>query len=158
MKCKILGNKIKPFMSFGKMPMANSFLKKKNFNKEFFYNLEVGFNSKNYLFQVNEHPKSKSLFNDKYPFYTSKSNYMVNHFKKYFKFVKKRYLKSNSKIVEIGSNDGSLLKNFKKYKHIGFEPSKNIANYSRKFGIKVYNSFFNQFNVKKFNQFLKKFN
>ena len=118
MRCKILGNKIKPFMSFVKMPMANSFLKQKNFNKEFFYNLEVGFNSKNYLFQVNEHPKSKSLFNDQYPFYTSKSNYMVNHFKKYFKFVKKRYLKSNSKIVEIGSNDVSLLKNFKKYEHI----------------------------------------
>ena len=39
-------------MSFGKMPMANGFLQKRDFKKEFFYNLQVGFNEKNYLFQV----------------------------------------------------------------------------------------------------------
>ena len=65
MRCKILGNKIKPFMSFGKMPMANCFLKRKDFKKEFFYKLEVGFNPKNYLLQVNDHPKSNNLFNNK---------------------------------------------------------------------------------------------
>ena len=57
MRCKVDKNKIKPFMSFGKMPMANGFLLKKDFKREFFYNLEVGFNTKNYLFQVNDHPK-----------------------------------------------------------------------------------------------------
>ena len=31
MKCKFSGDKIKPFMSFGKMPMANAFLTKKKF-------------------------------------------------------------------------------------------------------------------------------
>ena len=61
-------------MSFGKMPMANGFLKKKEFKNEFFYNLEVGFNNKNYLFQVNNHPRSNKIFTDKYPFFTNKSN------------------------------------------------------------------------------------
>ena len=46
MKCKITGKKINPFMSFGKMPLANGFLKKKDFPKEFFYNLEIGFSNK----------------------------------------------------------------------------------------------------------------
>tara|TARA_B110001454_G_scaffold97460_1_gene92244 strand:- start:23 stop:301 length:279 start_codon:yes stop_codon:yes gene_type:complete len=55
MKCKVSGQQIKPFMSFGKMPMANGFLDKKNFKKEFFYKLDVGFCKKNYLFQVNDH-------------------------------------------------------------------------------------------------------
>ena len=32
MKCKITGIKINPFMSFGKMPLANGFLKKKRFS------------------------------------------------------------------------------------------------------------------------------
>ena len=155
MRCKFNGKKIKPFMSFGKMPMANCFLKKKDFKKEFFYKLEVGFNPKNYLLQVNDHPKSNNLFNNKYPFYTSKSAYMVNHFKKYYRFVK-RYLNPSSKVIEIGSNDGSLLKNFKKYQHIGFEPSTNVANFSKKYGIKVYNGFFNQKNVKKFKKFIGK--
>ena len=46
MKCKFSGNKIVPFMSFGKMPLANGFLKKEDFSKEFFYELEVGFDKK----------------------------------------------------------------------------------------------------------------
>ena len=29
MRCKFSGEKIKPFMSFGKMPIANGFLSKK---------------------------------------------------------------------------------------------------------------------------------
>ena len=62
MKCKVSGKKIIPFMSFGKMPMANGFLDEKDFNKEFFYNLEVGFSNEHYLFQVNEHPKSPKIF------------------------------------------------------------------------------------------------
>ena len=70
-------------MSLGKMPMANGFLDKKNFKNEFFYNLEVGFCKENYLFQINDHPKSQKIFNNKYPFYTSKSKYMVKHFKNY---------------------------------------------------------------------------
>ena len=156
MRCKVQGNKIKTFMSFGKMPMANCFLKKKDFKKEFFYNLEIGFNTRNYLLQVNNHPKSNNLFNNKYPFYTNKSSYMVNHFKKYYNFLKKKYLNSSSKVVEIGSNDGSFLKNFKNYTHLGFEPSSNVANFSKKYGIKVYAGFFNKKNVKKFKKFLNK--
>ena len=53
MKCKFSINKIKPFMSFGKILIANTFLTKKNFKPEHFYKLEVGFNNKNYLFQIN---------------------------------------------------------------------------------------------------------
>ena len=50
MKCKVSGKKIAPFMSFGRMPMANGFLDKEEFNKEFFYELEVGFSEDNFLF------------------------------------------------------------------------------------------------------------
>ena len=40
MKCKITGKKIDPFMSFGKMPIANGFLNKDKFNEEFFFEME----------------------------------------------------------------------------------------------------------------------
>ena len=157
MKCKFSGEKIKPFMSFGKMPMANGFLDKKNFNKEFFYKLEVGFNEKNFLFQVNDHPRSPHIFNNNYPFYTSKSKIMVEHFKDYFNWIKNTYLKKDSKIIEIGSNDGTLLNHFAKnnYKHLGFEPSKNIAQFSKKNNIRVVNKFFNYDNAKKIKNFKK---
>ena len=32
MKCKVTNKIIKPFMSFGKMPLANGFLKKEDFD------------------------------------------------------------------------------------------------------------------------------
>ena len=142
-------------MSFGKMPMANGFLDKKNFKDEFFYNLEVGFSQKNYLFQINDHPKSQKIFNNKYPFYTSKSKYMIKHFQKYFEWLKKNYLNSDSKIIEIGSNDGTFLKNFKNINldHCGFEPSKNVANFSKKKGVKVIADFFNYKNTNKLKKF-----
>jgi len=84
---------------------------------------------------------------------------MVNHFKNYFEWVKKNFLNKKSKIIEIGSNDGSFLKNFKKHKfeHLGFEPSKNVVDYSKKHSrVNVFNGFFNLNNVKKFKQYKSK--
>ena len=155
MKCKVSGKKIIPFMSFGKMPMANGFLDEKDFNKEFFYNLEVGFSNEHYLFQVNEHPKSPKIFNNKYPFYTSKSDYMIKHFKNYFVWAKKNYLNDSSKVIEIGSNDGTFLENFKNSDliHCGFEPSENVANLSKKKGINVITNFFNIDNATRLKDF-----
>jgi methylation protein EvaC len=144
MKCKISGNEIKPFMSFGEMPIANGFLKKKEFQKEFFFKMEVGFSEKFSLFQLNDHPVPEQMFNNNYPFYTGSSELMKLHFKKYSSFLKKNYIKYNSKIIEIGSNDGTFLKNFIKNEidYIGFEPSGNVAKLAKKNGIKTINKFF----------------
>ena len=121
-------------MSFGRMPMANGFLLKKDFKKEFFYNLKVGFNEQNFLFQVGDYPKSSKIFNNKYPFFTHKSKFMKEHFKKFFIWLEKNYLKKSDKIIEIGSNDGTFSLYFakKKYEILGFEPSLNVANIARK--------------------------
>ena len=149
MRCKVTKEKIKTVMSFGKMPMANGFLKKSDFGKEFFYNLKVGFNEKNFLFQVGNHPRSSKIFNDKYPFFTHKSKYMINHFKTFYLWLEKNYLKKNDKIVEIGSNDGTFSSFFKKkgFNILGFEPSTNVAKIAREKGLKVYTNFFNYKNV-----------
>ncbi len=160
MKCKITGKKIKSFMSFGKMPIANGFIDKKNFNREFFYNLEVGFSKNLSLFQINDHPKPNQMFNKNYPFFTGSSKEMIKHFKVYSSWVKKNYGKNLKYLVEIGSNDGTFLENFKKQKikTIGFEPSKNVAEISKKKGIKTINEFFNYKNVKKLKNLKKKIN
>ena len=144
MICKITGKKIKSFMSFGKMPIANGFLAKKNFKREFYFKMEVGFSQDISLFQLNEHPAPKQMFNKEYPFYTSSSKYMVSHFKEYSKWIKKNYYKNIKKVIEIGSNDGSFLKNFKSKNVdiLGIEPSKNVANFAKKNGIETVNKFF----------------
>ena len=80
---------------------------------------------------------------------------MIKHFQKYFEWLKKNYLNSDSKIIEIGSNDGTFLKNFKNINldHCGFEPSKNVANFSKKKGVKVIADFFNYKNTNKLKKF-----
>ena len=80
MNCKLTDKKIKPFMSFGKMPLANGFLNKDEFKSEYFYEMEVGFSEDLSLFQLNDHPKPEMMFNDQYPFFTSSSNFMNSHF------------------------------------------------------------------------------
>ena len=56
--CKILGTKLKKIISLEKMPIANAFIQKNNFDKEFF-EMEVGFSEKLSLLQLLDHPKQK---------------------------------------------------------------------------------------------------
>ena len=155
MKCKITNDELKPFMSFGKMPSANGFLEEKDFQSEFFYDMKVGFSKKVSLLQLNEFSNPKKVHNEKYPFYTSSSEYMKMHFKSSADWMRKKYLNSNSKLVEVGSNDGTLLKNFNNTNidYIGFEPSKTIANLANKNKIKTLSSFFNQESVEEIKNF-----
>ena len=146
MKCKITNSELTPFMSFGKMPAANGFLKKEHFSSEFFYEMEVGFSSKISLLQLNDHSNPINVHNENYPFYTSSSQSMKKHFQNFANWMKSEYLKTNSKLIEVGSNDGTLLENFKETNidYIGFEPSKKIADLANKKNIKTLNNFFNQ--------------
>ena len=155
--CKITGKKIKKIINFGKMPIANGFLKKKDFKKEFFFDLTVLFSEELSLLQLNDHPKPKMMFNSKYPFYTSSSESMKLHFKEYANWAKKKFLKKNkSKIIEIGSNDGTFLDNFrtKDIEHLGFEPSKNVSDLARKMGINSIHEFFSLDSLSKAERFI----
>ena len=134
----------KQLMTFGKMPIANNFISKKDFQNEFFYEMKVGFNDEYSLFKLLEHPKPEQMFNSKYPFLTGSSIYMVNHFKDFNNSIQKNYLNNqNDKIIEVGCNDGSMLDFFQnKEACIGFEPSTNVAEIAQKKGLKVIPEFF----------------
>jgi len=146
MKCKITNSEISSFMSFDKMPAANGFLEKKDFKNEFFYEMEVGFSDKISLLQLNKFTNPENIHNERYPFYTSSSENMKLHFKKYATWLQKKYLQSNSKLIEIGSNDGTLLSNFSKsnINYLGIEPSSSVAKQAEKNKIKTINFFFNK--------------
>jgi len=156
--CKITNNKTKKIINFGKMQISNFFLKKKDFKNEFFYNLDASFSEKISLFQINDYPKPEMMFNENYPFFTSSSNFMKTHFHNYANWAKKKYLKSNSKIIEIGSNDGTFLQNFIKTEidHLGFEPSRNVSDIAAKKGINSIPYFFSSKNIYKAENFIGK--
>ena len=143
MKCRISNKKSKVFLDLGRMPLANGFLNRSKIKKEYFYPLKVAFTKELSLVQLTENPPPKKMFNKNYPFYTSSSKYMKNHFYAFAQFIKKNYLKKNSLIIELGSNDGTFLSNFNNKNSFGFEPSKSVHDVAIKNGIQSLNKFFN---------------
>ena len=141
---------IKKFLDLGMQPLANKYLTKKDIikkNKEQFYHLEVGFNSKTKLVSIINTIPSKKMFDSNYPYKSSMSQTMILSFKKLAKNLIKTY--NPNSILEIGSNDGSLIRNFSKKKVICVEPCKNLAIITKRMGYKTYASFWNMRLAKK---------
>ena len=152
MYCRVCANKINPFVSFGKMPIANGFLEKQQFENEYFFELATAFCDRCYSVQLVTQPDPKLMFHDNYAFFSKTSKSMQVHFQKYADWVLNNYLKKeDSFVVELGSNDGILLENFskKKIRHLGVEPSANVADVAIKSGINTEVAFFNNDFAKK---------
>ena len=145
--CLICGTSINPFISFGQMPIANGFLLPSDFDKEFFFDLRVGFCHKCQMVQLAELVDPSKLFHDNYAYFSSISVRMAQHFKQFADSVQNYYLPSkNSFVVEIGSNDGIMLQNFMQagIRHLGIEPSANVAQAAMAKGVKTVIRFFNE--------------
>ena len=134
----------KSFLYLGKQPIANSFLStlsKKSLKSEYFYNLIVSFDTKNYLVSVKNPVNPKIQYTDKYAHRASESKTMREAFKIIAYKLQKRF--HPKKIMEIGSNDGVFLKNFPKHKVIAVEPCKNLAKITKN-KFKTYPNFWNK--------------
>jgi SAM-dependent methyltransferase len=135
---------MKKFLDLGIQPLANKYLINKNLKNtkaEQFYHLEIGFDLKSKLVSIMNTIPSQKMFDNKYPYRSSMSQTMRNSFKKLSKNIKKNF-KPNL-ILEIGSNDGSLVKNFDKKKAICVEPCRNLAIITKKKGYKTYSEYWN---------------
>ena len=144
--CRICGRRLEPFMSFGRMPIANGFLTSDQFADEYFFELEPAFCSGCGMFQIVEQPAPSKMFHENYAFFSSTSRYMQAHFKNFAGMAMDRFLagRQDPFVVELGSNDGIMLRNFKErgYRHLGIEPSENVGNVAREQGIRTLTAFF----------------
>lgn len=144
--CLICGSPIEPFISFGKMPIANGFLKPEQFADEYFFELIVAFCPKCHMVQLTELVDERKMFHENYAFFSSTSVRMADHFQRFAASVMQSYLGSDPFVVEIGSNDGIMLQNFARsgIRHLGIEPSTNVAEVARGKGISTISEFFNE--------------
>jgi len=143
----------KKFLNLGIQPLANSFLSsnsKKSLAKEFFYNLEVSFNTSSYLVSISKPVNPKLQYTDKYAHRASESITMRNAFKKIANRLNEKYLPKI--VMEIGSNDGVFIRNFPKKKILAVEPCKNLANITKN----KYKTFPNFWNKKLANKIFSK--
>ena len=146
-KCLICQSPFDPFLSFGKMPIANGFLTPEQFGAEYFFELKVGFCEKCKMVQLAEHVDRERMFHENYAFFSSTSARMTQHFALFAEHVRKDFLKAADPfVVEIGSNDGIMLSHFADagVRHLGVEPSANVAQVARDKGINTISKFFDE--------------
>lgn len=145
--CRICGYKqLLDFADLGKMPLADLFLKTPH-EKEHKFPLKVKVCPKCYLVQLVDEVNSNLLFSDNYAFYTGGSPSSIKYFEDYAISIMKRFPKECKKnIVEIASNDGTLLKFFIKRGHkvLGIDPAKNVTEEANKNCIPTLTEFFNE--------------
>jgi methylation protein EvaC len=145
-KCLICEEGVEQFISFGKMPIANGFLTEEQFDSEYFFELKVGFCPVCKMVQLLELVDPAKMFHENYAFFSSTSKFMARHFEAFAESVKKERLTAEDPfVVEIGSNDGIMMQHFAKagIRHLGIEPSSNVAAIAREKEINTISEFFN---------------
>ena len=145
--CLLCHAPIEKLLNFGKMPLANGFLTPAQVPKGTILQLGGRYLSPMPHGAVNRTYVSGSyMFNEHYHFYSSTSARMARHFEAFAKMVKDRYVGTDPMVVEIGCNDGIMLKHFAScgMRHLGIEPSANVAEVGKALGLNVITRFFNE--------------
>lgn len=145
--CLICRSGMEQFISFGRMPIANGFLTEAQLPDEYFFELAVAFCPSCTMVQLVHHVEPQKMFHENYAFFSSTSTRMATHFAAFAEDVRAKYLTGKDPfVVEIGSNDGIMLGNFAKagIRHLGIEPSANVAQVAIDKGIRTITRFFDE--------------
>ncbi|MFO0777663.1 MAG: methyltransferase domain-containing protein, partial [Nitrospira sp.] len=135
------------FIDLGMSPLANSYIKPGQTNRmEPFYPLHVYVCEKCLLVQLEQFSTPQDIFSD-YAYFSSFSDSWLAHARTYVDMIVDRFrFDRNSRVVEIASNDGYLLKNFvaRDIPVLGVEPAANVAEVARGKGINTKVAFFGE--------------
>jgi len=146
-KCRICSStNLKLILDLENQPPANALIDKNMLdNIEEKFPLRLFWCNDCFLVQLLDIVNKEFLFKN-YLYMTSASTPIVNHFSEYAKSIYEKFLYNidNPLVVEIGSNDGSLLSGFKKLgvSILGIEPASNLSKIANDSKITTINDFF----------------
>ena len=137
------------FLDLGRMAIANNFISSENYLKvsENIYPLKAYVCDSCFLVQVPSILGEKDIFTSDYVYHSSVSSSWLEHCSAYAgKATSIFKLNSNSMVVEIGSNDGYMLQNFKRNNIpcLGIEPTDSTAAIAKEKGIDTRVEFFSE--------------
>lgn len=139
------GDTLRPFLSLGPMPLANAFLRSPDaFASEQRFPLDVSFCERCSLVQVVDIIAPEVLFRD-YLYQTGFSATIAAHNAQIARtLVDQLRLGRRDLVIEVASNDGSLLKCFREQgvPSLGIEPATNLAQKAQAEGLQTLNDFF----------------
>lgn len=140
-RCRLcISNNLRLVIDFGFMPHAGNFLTREEIGKEKYYPLRIFLCVDCFLLQIIDIVPSNVHFSD-YRYLSSVG--LSDHFTQ---FANELNMPKNSFIVEIGSNDGVLLRPLldRGYRVLGVDPAKNIAQIAKKKGIPMIIDYFTE--------------
>ena len=129
--CRFCGTPLRTsFVDLGMSPLCESYADPERLAEmEPFYPLHAYVCGQCFLVQLQEFVTPAEIFTE-YAYFSSYSTTWVDHARRFAEAAVDRFrLTENSKIVEIGSNDGYLLQHFvaRGIRAIGIEPAENVA-------------------------------
>lgn len=134
-------------LSLGRMPLANALLTADQLARpEETFPLDLVLCPGCTLVQITETVPPEKLFRE-YFYLSSFSDTVLDNARRIAgRLMKTRGLSAESRVVEIASNDGYLLTNYRKARIpvLGIEPALNIANKAEARGIRTISEFFNE--------------
>jgi hypothetical protein len=136
------------FLDLGFAPPSNAYISQDDLKKpEKYYPLKVMVCTHCWLVQTEDYAQADELFSDEYAYFSSTSSGWLRHAATYAKtMIERLKLNSKSRVIEIASNDGYLLKNFVDagIPCLGIEPTDSTASAAEKLGIPVLRKFFGE--------------
>ncbi len=151
-KCRLcLSKKLLKIYSFGNFFVSN-FVLKKNINKGIEAPLNLIYCKNCKLLQLQHSAPQEIMYKKFYWYRSGITNTMKDALKDIFLATKKMsILNKGDTILDIGANDGTLLRYFKKEKYItiGCEPAKNLTKFLRRNCDYVLGNFWNSKDLKK---------
>jgi len=139
-------NNVVSVLKLESTPPANAFVSETESEKEqICFPLELFFCKDCFHIQLLDIVNPKILF-ENYVYVSGTSPIFVKHFEDYAEYILENYSPSKTSLVlDIGSNDGTLLQFFKdaKYSVLGIDPAREIARNASKKGIETLTNFFN---------------
>jgi SAM-dependent methyltransferase len=147
-KCKSCGSGSgRLVLDLGVQPLANNLLRPEDLAKpEPAFPLRLALCQSCWLLQITDLIPPVQLFSE-YLYFSSFSDVMLRHAKEAAeRYIHEFSLEQKSLVVEVASNDGYFLRNFKAagVPCLGIEPARNIAQVAREKGIETLIDFFGQ--------------
>jgi SAM-dependent methyltransferase len=137
---------LKPVLDLGTTPLADRMPAAAHIDRdEPRFPLEVVFCPECSLLQILETVDPAMLFDDDYPYFSSFSQYLLEHSRKnVLELIERRKLGAQSLVVELASNDGYLLKNYVEHgvPVLGIDPVKALCEAAEKIGVRSRAEFF----------------
>ena len=146
--CRICGGRVEEFFDFGRQPVSDSFVTPETAGSEYWFRLAAGICESCTMVQLLEEVPREQMFHAEYPYRSSGSAVMSRHFEDFARRTLEGELagKSDPFVVEIGSNDGAMLRTVAKagVRHLGVDPSGDVAELARADGLHVRTDFFEE--------------